>query len=154
MPHDLWYPFWASVLGKISYIPHALVEYRQHSENTSGWPHASWIAYLHENIVNAEEYTAANVVNTGNRLELLEAARGLVEPPELSRIAEAIRFYRKLHVLNERRLEIYRHVGVGRRARVLAALLREGAYAHSFGYDALVLDTFVGLPTTRIGRKT
>ena len=154
MPHDLWYPFWASVLGKIAYIPDALVEYRQHADNASGWPHASWLAYLHENIVNAEEYTAANVVNTRNRLELLEAARPLVEPSELPRLVAAIRCYEKLHVLNERRLEIYRHGGLGRRAQVLSALLREGAYAGSLGYDALVLDTFIGLPTTRIGRKS
>lgn len=153
MPHDLWYPFWASVLGKIAYIPDALVEYRQHSENTSGWPHASWLAYLHENIVNAEEYTAANVVNTRNRIELLDAARALVEPSELPRIDAALRFYKELHVLNERRLEIYRPGGIGRRARNLTALLREGAYARSLGYDALVLDTFIGLPTARIGRK-
>ena len=105
MPHDLWYPFWASVLGKIAYIPDALVEYRQHGENTSGWPHASWLTYLHENIVNAEEYTAANVVNTGNRIELLEAARALVEPSELPRIEAALRYYKTLHILNERRLE-------------------------------------------------
>jgi hypothetical protein len=36
---------------------------------------------------------------------------------------------------------------------MLRALVREGAYARSFGYDALVLDTFIGLPTARIGRK-
>jgi hypothetical protein len=153
MPHDLWYPFWASVLGKIAYLPDALVEYRQHAENTSGWPHASWLAYLHENIVNAEEYTAANVVNTGSRLELLEAARGLAEASELPRIEAALRFYKKLHLLNERRLEIYRPGGIGSRARMLTALLREGAYAGSLGYDALVLDTLIGLPTARIGRK-
>lgn len=153
MPHDLWYPFWASVLGKIAYIPDALVEYRQHGQNTSGWPHASWITYLHENIVNAEEYTAANVVNTGNRIELLEAARGLVESPELPRIEAALRFYKNLHVLNERRLEIYRPGGISRRAQKLTALVREGAYARSLGYDALVLDAFIGLPTGRIGRK-
>ena len=154
MPHDLWYPFWASVLGKMVYIPDALVEYRQHGGNTSGWPHASWLTYLHENIVNAEEYTAANVVNTGNRLELLEAARALVEPSELPRIEAALRFYKKLHVLNERRLEIYRPGGISRRAKTLTALLREGAYAGPLGYDALVLDAFIGLPTARIGRKT
>ncbi len=153
MSHDLWYPFWASVLGKIAYIPDTLVEYRQHGENTSGWPHASWLAYLHENIVNAEEYTAANVVNTGNRLELLEAARAVVEPSELTRLETALRFYRELHALNERRLEIYRSGGIGRRAHALTALFREGAYARSLGYDALVLDAFIGLPTARIGRK-
>jgi len=153
MSHDLWYPFWASVLGKIAYIPDALVEYRQHGENTSGWPHASWLAYLHENIVNAEEYTAANVVNTGNRLELLEAARAVVELSERPRIETALRFYKELHALNERRLEIYRPGGIGRRARTLTTLLREGAYARSLGYDALVLDAFIGLPTARIGRK-
>ena len=153
MPHDLWYPFWASVLGKIAYIPDALVEYRQHGENTSGWPHASWFKYLHENIVNAEEYTAANVVNTGNRIELLEAARALVEPAERPRIEAALSFYRTLHMLNERRLEIYRPGGISRRAQKLTALVREGAYARSLGYDALVLDAFIGLPTGRIGRK-
>jgi len=153
MSHDLWYPFWASVLGKIAYIPDTLVEYRQHGENTSGWPHASWLAYLHENIVNAEEYTTANVVNTGNRLELLEAARAVVELSELPRIETALRFYKELHALNERRLEIYRPGGIGRRAQALTSLVREGAYARSLGYDALVLDTFIGLPTARIGRK-
>jgi hypothetical protein len=76
----------------------------------------------------------------------------LVEPSELPRIEAALHFYRNLHVLNERRLEIYRPGGIGRRAHKLTALLREGAYARSLGYDALVLDTFIGLPAW-IGRK-
>jgi hypothetical protein len=153
MSHDLWYPFWASVLGTMAYIPDTLAQYRQHSANTSGWPHRTLYAYLHENIVNAEQYTAANVLNTGNRLELLEAARPLVDRQELPRIEDAIRFYESLHVLNERRLQIYRKTGISRRASVLRALLREGAYARSLGYDALMLDAFIGVPSARLGRN-
>jgi glycosyltransferase involved in cell wall biosynthesis len=153
MSHDLWYPFWASVLGKMAYIPDTLVQYRQHGENTSGWPHRSWIAYLHENIVNAEEYTAANVLNTGNRLELLERARPLVHRSELPRIEAAIRYYRDLHVINERRLEIYRKPGIGKRTNIVAELVRKGAYGRLLGYDALVLDTAIGMPFARLGRQ-
>lgn len=152
MPHDLWYPFWASVLGKMAYIPDPLVQYRQHGGNTSGWPHRSFLAYLRENILNAEEYTAANVINTGNRLTLLEGARAIAEKPELPRIEAALRFYSDLHVLNERRLQIYRKKGAGSRASVLTALVRERAYAHSLGYDALILDALIGVPLARLGR--
>jgi glycosyltransferase involved in cell wall biosynthesis len=55
MPHDQWYPFWASVLGTITYVPECLAQYRQHGANLSGWPHSGWIAYVFDHISNAEK---------------------------------------------------------------------------------------------------
>jgi glycosyltransferase involved in cell wall biosynthesis len=150
MPHDLWYPFWASVFGKMVYIPDTLVQYRQHKDNTSGWQ-VGWFSYLRENIVNAESYAAANVMSSQNRLDLLDGARSLVEPTELPKIDAAVAFYKALHVLNERRMDIYRGNFAGR-ARALIALLRDGAYSRWLGYDALLLDTFIGVPLPGVGR--
>jgi glycosyltransferase involved in cell wall biosynthesis len=153
MSHDIWCPFWASVLGNIAYLPDPLVDYRQHGANTSGWLQASWSAYLHEQISNAENYAEANAISSRNRLDLLAQARNLVRPDEAARIDAAIAYYEALHVLNESRLGIYRSPSIGGRTRALSGLLRQGAYTRGgLGLDALILDTVIGLPSSRIGR--
>jgi glycosyltransferase involved in cell wall biosynthesis len=155
MSHDIWCPFWASVLGSIAYLPDTLVDYRQHGANTSGWPQASWSVYLREQISNAETYTEANAISSRNRLDLLAQARALVGPHEAARIDAAIAYYKALHALNESRLGIYRGPSVAARTRALLDLVRQGAYTRGgLGLDALVLDAFIGLPSSRIGRGT
>jgi glycosyltransferase involved in cell wall biosynthesis len=155
MSHDIWYPFWASVLGKILRNAKALVEYRQHEESTSGW-HLRWADHLRDSIFNAEQYAAANVTSSSNRLELLERARTLVEPAELPRIDAAVAYYAKLDSFNQRRLDIYREPSRSERARSLYELYRAGAYDRasicSLGYDTLFLDAMFGVGTRRFGR--
>jgi glycosyltransferase involved in cell wall biosynthesis len=158
MSHDIWYPFWASTLGKIGYISDILVDYRQHGGNVSGWPH-TWLSdFVRENIANAEIYAAANVIISQNRMELLQRGTDLADPADRPKLQAAIEFYRALHPLNEGRASIYRERSFAARASRLLSLLTRGAYTSggncSLGLDALLLDTFVGVPSSRLGRDT
>lgn len=156
MSHDIWYPFWASVLGKIAYIPDTLLDYRQHGGNTSGWLHTRLSDFVRDNIANAEDYAAANVIISQNRMELLERAQELADQIDRAKIQAAIEFYRALHPFNEGRACIYRERSFVARARRLLTLLAQGAYTRgncSLGLDALLLDASVGVPSSRLGRS-
>lgn len=156
MPHDLWYPFWASVLGSIAYIPDALAQYRLHGANESGWP-IHLIAYIIDHIRNAEPYIGGNAIAARNRLELLQSCRDLLTPDEMSRIDAAISYYQALCIESDRRLAIYTGKTAAARAHALLTLAGTGAYTgatlKSLGLDALLLDAFIGVPFTRLGRN-
>lgn len=156
MPHDQWYPFWASVLGKIAYVPESLAHYRQHDANASGWP-AHLLAYVVDHIRHAERYVAGNAIGARNRLQLLQGSREFLTGAEIARIDAAIPYYQALSAESDRRLAVYRGLGRRARARTLAALLREGAYtnpkSNSLGLDALLLDAGIGVPFARLGRS-
>jgi len=155
MPHDQWFPFWASVLGDIVYIPDSLVQYRQHGANESGWP-AHYVAYAVDHIRNAEHYIAGNAIGTINRLDLLQRCGDLLREDERARIDLAVQYYRAHRTENEQRLAIYRSKTLGRRIQALVSLARNGAYtgtqSAAWGFDALLLDAFIGIPFKRLGR--
>lgn len=155
MPHDQWYPFWASVLGKIAYVPDSLAQYRQHGANESGWP-AHYIAYAIDHIRNAELYVAGNAIGTKNRLELLRRCRHLLREDEQECIDAAIGYYEAFGVESDLRLAIYRNKRLGSRVGALVSLARSGAYtgrrSTAWGFDALLLDALIGIPFHRLGR--
>jgi glycosyltransferase involved in cell wall biosynthesis len=151
MPHDLWSLFWASVLGKIVYVPKKLVEYRQHDANTSGWPHPRWADFLRDNILNAEAYSIANVVSCDNRMTILEHAMPIATPSESAKIESAISYYRTLRAFSEARVDIFRCQHFTKRARKIWALWKDGGYSW-LGYDNLLLDLTICLPFKRYGR--
>lgn len=156
MPHDQWYPFWASVLGKIAYLPGRLAHYRQHATNESGW-HAHYLAYAIDHVRNAESYVAGNAIGARNRLELLERCRNLLSDDEKAHVDIALPYYRALLIETERRLAIYRNKTIPSRMRALASVIASGTYTglHSaaIGLDALLLDTFIGTLFRRLGRR-
>lgn len=155
MPHDQWYPFWASVLGDIVYVPEPLAQYRQHGANVSGWP-AHYIAYAIDHIRNAESYIGGNAIGARNRLELLQRSRDLLMQDESARIDAAIPYYQALCVESDQRLAIYNNKTLGGRIRALVSLLRQGAYtgtgSNALGMDAILLDACIGIPFRRLGR--
>jgi glycosyltransferase involved in cell wall biosynthesis len=151
MPHDLWCFFWASVLGKIIYVPQTLVEYRQHRANTSGWPHPRWTDFLKDNILNAETYSIANVVSCDNRKTILEQALPVAKSLESTKIESAILYYRTLRAFSEARAEIFRCQHLPERAHKIWILWKRGGY-DSLGLDNLVLDLAIGLPFRHYGR--
>lgn len=156
MPHDLWYPFWASVLGDIAYIPDRLAQYRQHRANASGWPsHA--VAFVLDQIRNAEAYVGGNAIAAKNRLELLRRSRDLAGADEIARIDAAIRHYQALCIETDQRLAVYKGNTPAARTRALLSLLRQRAYtnpvSNSLGLDALLLDAFIGIPFARLVRS-
>jgi hypothetical protein len=151
MPHDLWCFFWASILGKIIYVPKTLVEYRQHHANTSGWPHPRWADFLRDNILNAEAYSIANVISCANRATILERALPIATPSESMKIETAISYYRTLRTYSEARVEVFRCRHLTERARKIWTLWKRGGYS-SLGFDNLMLDLTIGLPFRHYGR--
>jgi glycosyltransferase involved in cell wall biosynthesis len=154
--HDYWYSFWASVLGKIVYVPKVLVDYRQHDNNASGWPYRTLAAYLIDNIVNAESYVIASISGAENRLHLLHRSRNLLEDKEIQWSDTAARAYESMLRRHRQRSEIYRQKRLADRARCLLTLLRDGTYFNNShrdpGLDALLLDTFIGVLCPPVGR--
>jgi glycosyltransferase involved in cell wall biosynthesis len=155
MPHDQWYPFWASVLGGIAYVPDSLAQYRQHGANVSGWP-AHYIAYAIDHIRNAEIYIGGNAIGARNRLQLLQRARDLVTADERARIDAAVPYYQALCIQSDQRLAIYHNKTIASRLRALVSLIGQGAYtgsgSNALGSDAILLDAFIGMLFTRLGR--
>jgi hypothetical protein len=137
------------------YIPDSLAQYRQHRANESGWP-IHYLAYAVDHIRNAEHYIAGNAIGAKNRLDLLQRCRDLLREDEQARVEAAIRYCEALHAESELRLAIYRNKSLRNRIQALVSLARHGAYtgAHSaaWGFDALLLDAFIGIPFKRLGR--
>lgn len=156
MPHDQWYPFWASVLGHIAYVPEPLAHYRLHGANVSGWP-IHVIAYIVDHIFNAEAYVGGNAIGAENRLELLQRCRDLLMPEEAALIDAAIPYYRKVGAQTRQRFAIYQGRTFRARAGALLALLKSGTYTRlasdDLRPDAFLLDAFIGVPFPWLGRK-
>ena len=156
MPHDQWFPFWASVLGDIVYIPDSLAQYRQHGANESGWP-AHYIAYALDHIRNAEQYVAGNAAGAKNRIELLKRCRDLLHEDEHGRIDAAEHYYGAVAAASDCRLAVYREKSLTGRMDALLSLVRDRAYtgarSDAWGFDALLLDAFIGIPFKRLGRS-
>jgi glycosyltransferase involved in cell wall biosynthesis len=156
MPHDYWYPFWASVLGKVVYIPKCLTQYRQHEGNVSGWPHIGWLNYATDHVSNAAHYVAAEYIGADNRRELLRRSRDLMRANEIPRVDAALAYYEILRDRSKMRRAVYEEETFSERARALLKLVRCGGYfgtrSETFGLPALLLDAAVGVPTRRIGR--
>jgi rhamnosyltransferase len=156
MPHDQWYPFWASVLGNIVFVPQRLAQYRQHEANASGWPHTGWLNYVTDHIANAAHYVAAESIGADNRLDLLQRLRESMQPDEIARVDAAISYYEAVSVRSKMRLAIYNGETLFNRAGALLALIKRGAYigelSEAFGLPALLLDAAIGVPSKRVGR--
>lgn len=149
MPHDLWYPFWASVLGKIEYVPYQLVRYRQHEANLSGWP-TNLRAYVRDEICNAKLYAVSNDRAAKNRLELLRRSQAITSAEERARIDAAIFYYKKYSETTSLRRQLYEAPTIAARAKCLFSLLWRGTYTATTSYDlwlaTLLLDAFIGVP--------
>lgn len=157
MPHDQWYPFWASVLGHIAYCPASLTLYRQHSQNASGWPYTTWTRFVADHLKNAGAFATGEAIATTNRLNLLQAALIGANDHSAVRIAAAITYHRKFRVLSQNRSAIYNSHSLTERARAFMRVLKSGGYtggrSYCGGLDTLALDTFVGVPFRRLGRR-
>jgi rhamnosyltransferase len=148
MPHDQWYLFWASVLGKIVYVPDCLAQYRQHADNASGWPHIGFFAYVSDHLSNAASYVRGESLGAKNRLDLLQACRELMPADEIARIDAALAYSKRLCARSDLRLAVYRGETLTDRARALFDLIGRGAYigktSETLGLPALLLDAAVG----------
>ena len=152
MPHDQWYPFWASVLGNIVYAPERLVWYRQHDTNASGWPHIGWFRYILDHISNAAHYVAGQSIGAKNRLALLHSCHDLLSSEESALINAAALYQIAFCALNDLRFDIYDKKTFAARLRALFGLLKQGGYTRrqpNLGLPALLLDAAIGAPLRR-----
>ena len=156
MPHDYWFPFWASVLGNIVFVPQCLAQYRQHGANASGWPHLSLLHYVFDHITNAEKYAVAEFAGAENRITLLRRAKGFSQGDEISRLPSAISYYEAARDRSKLRLAVYDGETLLKRLQTLGTLVVHGDYvgepSESFGLSGLLLDAAIGVPSKRIGR--
>jgi glycosyltransferase involved in cell wall biosynthesis len=149
MPHDQWFLFLASALGKTSYIAEELAFYRQHDRNTSGWLPAKPLAYALHNIAYASYYVRSSHRALLSRIELLRKLKSLLPAAKAGDIDAVITHYQHVIEYVRRRLTLYTEKSVRVRARLLLSMIRNRTYASDkvrFGRGSLLLDTIIGVP--------
>jgi glycosyltransferase involved in cell wall biosynthesis len=156
MPHDQWFPFLASALGKVAYVPGVLAYYRQHDLNVSGWLPAKPLAYTLHNIAHAKYYALTALDSIASRIELLPRLKTILPVAYAQQIERAVARYAEIKNLLEARLTLYNARSLRKRANVLISLVKRGTYtdkAVNLGLPNLVLDTMIGVPAGNALRK-
>lgn len=149
MPHDQWFLFLASALGKTVYIAESLAHYRQHDQNSSGWLPARPLAYALHNIANAAYYVQTAYESLQNRIELLEKLKSSMPASRTAHIDAVLAHYRHLSSHVHRRLTLYTEKSFRVRARLLLSMIRNRTYSDAkvrFGRGSFLLDTVIGVP--------
>ena len=149
LPHDRWFYFLASVLGRIAFLGEPLARYRQHGKNSFGWytETGSDIG----RILQGENFIRAAIAWSKNRSELLQRMRPQLTAEEEARVAAAISYYDALHQRLASRIKVYASNSPLARLKALCAFVRQGGYASvhgsaRFGWKELLMDAYVGVP--------
>jgi rhamnosyltransferase len=149
MPHDQWFLFWASVLGKIVYLPQCLAQYRLHGTNASGWPYINRYAYVRHHLANAITYVHGEACAAENRLKLLQNCPALLTSEEPAKVDDAIAYCERLRDRSAMRCDVYDSKTLIGRIRALVTLIMRGDYigrsAGTLGLQALLLDVFIAV---------
>ena len=149
MPHDQWFIFLASALGKTNYIADSLADYRQHDRNTSGWLQAKPLAFALHNIVYASFYVRACHHALQNRIALLNQLKPLLRTSQGEHVDTLISHYTDLMEYVRRRLVLYTEKSFCVRARLLYSMIRNRTYSSSkarFRRGSMLLDIVIGVP--------
>ncbi len=155
LPHDRWFYFLASVLGRIAFLGEPLARYRQHGENAFGWYQDARSNI--DRVVRGESFIRAAVAWCSNRSELLQRMRGLTAEEE-ARVAAAIAYYDALRQRLLSRMSVYASDSSLARLRALWAFAKQGGYTDihgsaRFGWKELLMDAYVGVPFGPIVRR-
>jgi glycosyltransferase involved in cell wall biosynthesis len=148
MPHDQWFMFLATTLGKVAYVAQTLALYRQHRGNTSGWIQARPLAFALHNIVHASFYVRAAFVAIKNRVELLRLMRHFAPAEAITKIDEALVHCEHASTHIERRMRLYSAKSIRVRIGMLLSLVRNRAYSGgriTFDAGSIWLDSLVGV---------
>jgi glycosyltransferase involved in cell wall biosynthesis len=149
MPHDQWFLFLASALGKTVYIAESLAYYRQHERNTSGWLPAKPIAFALHNIAYASYYVRSSYRALQNRMMLLQKLKDVLPPSDSGHIDTVLAHYIHLSRYVRRRFKLYSQKSFRIRARLLVSMIRNRTYNNEkvkFGRGSFLLDTVIGVP--------
>jgi glycosyltransferase involved in cell wall biosynthesis len=149
MPHDQWFLFLSSALGKSTFVSRNLAGYRLHSGNASGWLPAKPIAFALHNIAHASYYVRAYHEGLRNRIGLLEKLKASL-PAERGKDIDAVLDYHA-HISKHvaRRVLLYSEKSFRMRLRLLMKLVRGRTYRDErirFNRGSMLLDTIVGVP--------
>jgi glycosyltransferase involved in cell wall biosynthesis len=154
MPHDQWFPFIASVMGRTQYISEPLVRYRQHRKNTSGWLPAKPLAYVFHGIVCARQYARSTSDALATRIVILEEMQA--RRPACTRIRCGLEHYRSIEQYARLRAKLYNSKSLRTRLTSALKLIKGGAYSKpviQLGWENLILDLVVGVPAGHVLRE-
>ena len=149
LPHDRWFYFLSSVLGRIAFVGEPLVQYRQHEKNAFG-VYTDTRSHM-DRVLRGENFVRCAMTWARNRSGLLQRMRGRVSAGEETRLADAIAYYDGLYQRLSGRLSVYASDSSFARLKALHAFARNGGYAaiHGsarFGWKELLMDAYVGVP--------
>lgn len=151
MPHDQWYLFLASVLGKVRYIASPLASYRLHGDNVSGWLPAKPLAYALHCIAHANFYVRSSHKAMLNRIELLQALQFDL-PLRAEHLSPVLEHYAHVTRYVKRRLDLYSERSFMVRVKLLIRMIRDKTYSDptvKFGRGSLTLDALIGASVGR-----
>jgi glycosyltransferase involved in cell wall biosynthesis len=149
MPHDQWFLFLASALGKIRYLAEPLAGYRLHDDNTSGWLPAKPLTFALHNIAYASYYVRASYNALQNRIQLMQTLKSGLPASRHGEIDAVIAHYALVSEYVHRRLSLYTEKSLRARARLLWSMIRDRTYNEpkvKFGRGSFLLDTVIGVP--------
>ncbi len=149
MPHDQWFLFLATVLGKVACLAEPLASYRQHDRNTSGWLPAKPLAFVLHNVAYASYYVRASHNALQNRIGLLQKLKAAAPASEAGKIDAVIAYYTHVSSYVQRRLDLYTEKSLRVRLRLLLSMARGRTYSDAkvrFDRGSMLLDTLIGVP--------
>lgn len=149
MPHDQWFLFLASALGKAVYLSELFAGYRLHGMNTSGWLPAKPIAFALHNIAHASYYVRSSYKGLQNRIRLLEKLKSTLPVEQGKSIDEVLDHHARISEHVQRRLNLYMEKSFRVRLRLLMTMARNRTYRDEkvrFNRGSMLLDTMIGVP--------
>jgi glycosyltransferase involved in cell wall biosynthesis len=156
LPHDRWFYFLASVLGRIAFVGEPLARYRQHEKNAFGL-YTDTRSHI-DRVLRGENFIRAAIAWSKNRSELLLRMQKGLTVAEETRIAAAISYYDALRQRLLSRIAVYAADSLLARLKALYAFAKQGGYtsAHGsarFGWKELLMDAYIGVPLGAKSRR-
>src|SRR4029079_6614210 len=148
LSHDRWFVFLASVLGRIVYVGHPLVQYRQHHDNVFGFYPDQRARF--DRLARGVRFIRAAATASKNRGDLLRQMQDSVASPYRELSGRGIAYYDAMRSRLEARKAVYTGPTYTARTRALFALLRQGSYGKSagahFSWNDFLLDFYLAAP--------
>jgi glycosyltransferase involved in cell wall biosynthesis len=149
--HDQWYYFLGTSLGKVSFIPVALVRYRQHAQNVYGWGRSHLVSKLIRNLRLSSVRQDYLCSCTRQRQRALAQIRLAPDIQSFKNLEQSLELYRHLSALMRLRKRAYFAPEMAQRAGAMWALIRHDAYSRnkqgvSFGARGALKDALMGIP--------
>jgi glycosyltransferase involved in cell wall biosynthesis len=157
LAHDQWVFFISSVFGSVVYRDQALVSYRQHGCNLTGWARPTSIYDFRSVFYNPSDQLISLQQATARFAEILEKSKYTVADAWHDRAAEGAARYRLLAEFYTARNEIYTSTSLAKRVQAFRRIILTGGYRPKRGWGlgrkALARDICLGLPAGHLLRS-